>query len=64
MRYMLADEPISTGNRPSAMTGLPDRSRLIPGDRVQDPFLVLEVETRTGDHPHTVLTLGNSTAPR
>jgi 3'-5' exoribonuclease len=32
-----------------------------PGDRVQDPFLVLEVETRAGDHPHTVLTLGNST---
>jgi 3'-5' exoribonuclease len=43
------------------MTFPPDLSRLIPGDRVQDSFLVLEVETRTGDHPHTVLTLGNST---
>jgi 3'-5' exoribonuclease len=43
------------------MTAPPDLSNLVPGDRVQDPFLVLEVETRTGDHPHTVLTLGNST---
>ena len=39
----------------------PDLPRLIPGDRVQDLFLVLDVETRTGCHPHTVLTLGNST---
>ena len=38
-----------------------DLSRLVPGDRVQDPFLVLEVETRRGDFPHTVLTLGNAT---
>jgi 3'-5' exoribonuclease len=38
-----------------------DLPRLKPGDRVQDPFLVLDVETRGGDHPHTVLTLGNST---
>jgi 3'-5' exoribonuclease len=43
------------------MTAPPDLSRLVPGDRVQDPFLVLEVETRPGEHPHTVLTLGNST---
>ncbi|NOT06706.1 MAG: HD domain-containing protein [Gemmatimonadales bacterium] len=43
------------------MTAPPDLTRLAPGDRVQDPFLVLEVETRSGDHPHTVLTLGNST---
>lgn len=41
------------------MTAFPDLSRLIPGDRVQDPFLVLDVETRSGDHPHTVLILGN-----
>jgi 3'-5' exoribonuclease len=32
----------------------------MPGVRVQDPFLVLEVETRGGDNPHTILTLGNS----
>lgn len=43
------------------MTAPPDLSSLPPGTRVQDPFLVLEVETRGGDHPHTVLTLGNST---
>lgn len=39
----------------------PDLPRLAIGERVQDPFLVLDVETRGGDHPHTVLTLGNST---
>ena len=43
------------------MTAPPDLTSLVPGDRVQDPFLVLEVETRAGDHPHTVLTLGNNT---
>lgn len=43
------------------MTAPPDLTRLSPGDRVQDPFLVLEVETRVGDHPHTVLILCNST---
>lgn len=42
------------------MTAPPNLTTLVPGDRVQDPFLVLEVETRTGDHPHTVLLLGNS----
>ena len=41
------------------MTG-PDLTRLSPGDRIQDPLLVLQVETRMGDHPYTVLTLGNS----
>ena len=50
----------TTIRQPPVMTTPPDLSRLIPGDRVQDPFLVLEVETRAGDHPHTVLTLGNS----
>lgn len=33
-------------------------SRLLPGERVQDPFLVLEVETRRGDDPHTMSRLG------
>lgn len=41
------------------MTAPPDLTSLAPGARVQDPFVVLEVETRGGDHPHTVLTLGN-----
>jgi 3'-5' exoribonuclease len=31
------------------------------GARVQDPLLVLDVELRGGDNPHTVLTLGNAT---
>jgi 3'-5' exoribonuclease len=30
------------------------------GARVQDPFMVLDVESRGGDTPHTVLTLGNA----
>ena len=33
-------------------------SRLMPGERVQDPFLVLVVETRGGDDPHTMSRLG------
>ncbi len=43
------------------MPSQPDIAQLSPGDRVQDPFLVMALETRGGDHPHTVLTLGNST---
>jgi 3'-5' exoribonuclease len=43
------------------MASQPDIAQLSPGDRVQDPFLVMALETRGGDHPHTVLTLGNST---
>jgi 3'-5' exoribonuclease len=31
------------------------------GERIQDPLLVLEVEQRTGDNPHTILTLSNRT---
>jgi 3'-5' exoribonuclease len=30
------------------------------GARVQDPFIVLEVEARGGDSPHTIITLGNA----
>ncbi len=33
---------------------------LAPGDRIQDPLLVLGMETRGGAHPHTILTLGNA----
>lgn len=31
------------------------------GTRIHDPFLVVEVDARGGDHPFTVLVLGNST---
>jgi len=37
---------------------LPD---LPVGARVQDPFLIMEVEARGGDNPHPVFTLGNAT---
>ena len=37
---------------------LPD---LIQGQRIQDPLLILEVERRGGDTPHTVLTFANAT---
>lgn len=37
---------------------LPD---LPVGARVQDPFLVMDVEARGGDNPHTIITLGNAT---
>lgn len=42
------------------MTAPTDLSRLEPGQRVQDPLLVLEVERRGGDTPHTVLTFANA----
>lgn len=32
---------------------------LAVGTRVQDPFLVLEIEQRGGDNPHTILHFGN-----
>ena len=31
------------------------------GTRVQDPLIVIDVETRGGDTPHTILTFGNAT---
>ena len=43
------------------MTAPTDLSRLDVGQRVQDPLLVLEIEQRGGDTPHTILLLGNST---
>lgn len=30
------------------------------GARVQDPFIVVDIEARGGDTPHTILTLGNA----
>jgi 3'-5' exoribonuclease len=36
-----------------------DLKTLNLGARVQDPLLVLEVDQRGGDNPHTILTLGN-----
>jgi len=32
---------------------------LAVGSRIQDPFLILEVEQRGGDNPHTILHFGN-----
>jgi 3'-5' exoribonuclease len=37
-----------------------DLPGLSPGQRVQDPLLILEVERRGGDTPHTVLTFANA----
>jgi len=34
---------------------------LAVGERIQEPLLVLEVELRGGEAPHTILTLGNRT---
>lgn len=34
---------------------------LRPGDDIHHPFLVLDVQQKGGDHPRTVLTLGNRT---
>lgn len=42
------------------MTKPIDLPGLTPGQRVQDPLLVLAVDHRGGDTPHTVLTLGNA----
>lgn len=38
-----------------------DIAALKPGDEVHHPFLVLDVVQKGGDHPRTVLTLGNRT---
>ena len=35
--------------------------KLPPGSRVQDPLIVLDIESRGGDIPHIILTLGNAT---
>jgi 3'-5' exoribonuclease len=43
------------------MNDLTDLATLTPGQRVQDPFLILEVDRRGGETPHTVLTFGNAT---
>ena len=38
----------------------PDLATLPIGARLQDPLLVLDVDARGGDHPHTLLTFGNA----
>jgi len=46
---------LSTMSAPVALPGL------VPGSRVQDPLVILEVEQRgTGDSAHTILTFGNA----
>lgn len=42
------------------MTDITHLPSLAPGQRVQDPLLVMEVQRRGGDTPHTVLTLANA----
>jgi 3'-5' exoribonuclease len=42
------------------MTDLTDLPGLTPGQRVQDPLLILEVDRRGGDTPHTVLLFANA----
>jgi 3'-5' exoribonuclease len=42
------------------MTDILDLPGLTPGQRVQDSLLILEVERRGGDTPHTVLTFANA----
>ena len=37
-----------------------DLPGLSAGQRIQDPLLILEVERRGGDTPHTILTFGNA----
>ncbi len=46
--------------RAARMTKPIDLPGLTPGQRIQDPLLVLAVDHRGGDTPHTVLTLGNA----
>ncbi len=48
--------PVGEFKRMSTSLDLPS---LAVGQRVQDPFLVFEVEQRGGDNPHTILTLSN-----
>ena len=37
-----------------------DLTRVPPGERLHDVFVVLDVEQRGGDTPHTILTFGNA----
>jgi len=43
------------------MTELTNLPGLTPGQRIQDPLLILELDRRGGDTPHTVLTFANAT---
>ncbi len=47
-------------DRAASMSDPTDLPGLSPGQRVQDPLLILEVERRGGDTPHTVLTFANA----
>jgi len=48
-------------SRPALLMTQPALPELPIGARIQDPFLVVEVDARGGDTPHTILTLGNAT---
>ena len=47
-------------DRATSMSDPTDLHGLSPGQRVQDPLLILGVERRGGDTPHTVLTFANA----
>lgn len=52
---------VATGGYVCGMASPVSLPDLTPGTRVQDPLLVLDVETRgTGDTAHIILTLGNA----
>lgn len=46
---------------PAEAMSQPALPELPLGSRIQDPLLVIDVEARGGDTPHTILTLGNAT---
>ena len=50
-------------DRAASMNDPTDLHGLSPGQRVQDPLLILEVDRRGGDTPHTVLTFANAIGP-
>lgn len=58
--YLCVDDPIVLPTPSRRMTDLLDLPTLGPGHRIQDPLLVVEVERKGGDTPHTVLTFANA----
>lgn len=58
--YLWPDGPTAPLPPTQRMTDLLDLPTVTPGQRIQDPLLVVEVEQRGGDSPHTVLTFSNA----
>lgn len=62
MSYCPAPAPAAPGRYVCPMPAPVSLPELSPGQRVQDPLLVLEVESRgSGETAHTVVTFGNAT---